>query len=164
MEPDGVVIIKGAQGITGTSRDATFTIGIILIADFSVYRPASDSVQRRSCDPCPSAITGLRQSRSASISQNISCWRLTVSAAIAGMAGALYAHNYNSRWQRRVPRIWLQYVHHDSGIRRTRRYRKYPRICHCSSCCCTLLPELLRFLHDLPYADLCSCTDCGYAL
>ena len=51
MEPDGVVIIKGAQGITGTSRDATFTIGIILIADFSVYRPASGSVQRRSCDP-----------------------------------------------------------------------------------------------------------------
>lgn len=50
MEPDGVVIIKGAQGITGTSRDATFTIGIILLL-ISLFIVSSGSVQRRSCDP-----------------------------------------------------------------------------------------------------------------
>lgn len=51
MEPDGVVIIKGAQGITGTSRGCDLYDWHHPIADFSVYRPASGSVQRRSCDP-----------------------------------------------------------------------------------------------------------------
>lgn len=74
MEPDGVVIIKGAQGITGTSRDATFTIGIILLLFLclsSCVWFSPETVVRS----VPSAITGLRQSRSALISQNISCWR-----------------------------------------------------------------------------------------
>ena len=31
MGADGVVIIKGAQGITGTPKAATFTVGIILV-------------------------------------------------------------------------------------------------------------------------------------
>ena len=31
LEEGGTVIINGAQGITGTPKDATFTIGIILI-------------------------------------------------------------------------------------------------------------------------------------
>ena len=91
MEPDGVVIIKGAQGITGTSRDATFTIGIILllISLFIVLR----LVQSRD--------GSIRDNRIAaeSIGINITKYKLlalTVSAAIAGMAGALYAHNYNS--------------------------------------------------------------------
>ena len=31
MEPDGEVIIKGAQGITGAPTDSNFTLGIILL-------------------------------------------------------------------------------------------------------------------------------------
>ena len=95
MEPDGVVIIKGAQGITGTSRDATFTIGIILllISLFIVLRLIHSRDGR--------AIRAIRDNRIAaeSIGINITKYKLltlTVSAAIAGMAGALYAHNYNS--------------------------------------------------------------------
>ena len=95
MEPDGVVIIKGAQGITGTSRDATFTIGIILllISLFIVLRLIQSRDGR--------AIRSIRDNRIAaeSIGINITKYKLlalTVSAAIAGMAGALYAHNYNS--------------------------------------------------------------------
>ena len=95
MEPDGVVIIKGAQGITGTSRDTTFTIGIILllISLFIVLRLIQSRDGR--------AIRSIRDNRIAaeSIGINITKYKLlalTVSAAIAGMAGALYAHNYNS--------------------------------------------------------------------
>lgn len=95
MDPDGVVIIKGAQGITGTSRDATFTIGIILllISLFIVLRLIQSRDGR--------AIRAIRDNRIAaeSIGINITKYKLlalTISAAIAGMAGALYAHNYNS--------------------------------------------------------------------
>lgn len=95
MEPDGVVIIKGAQGITGTSRDATFTIGIILllVSLFIVLRLIQSRDGR--------AIRAIRDNRIAaeSIGINITKYKLlalTISAAIAGMAGALYAHNYNS--------------------------------------------------------------------
>ena len=31
MEPDGLVIIKGAQGITGAPTDSNFTIGVVLV-------------------------------------------------------------------------------------------------------------------------------------
>lgn len=31
MSEDGDVIIKGAQGITGTPHDSSFTIGIVLL-------------------------------------------------------------------------------------------------------------------------------------
>ena len=31
LAPDGEVLIKGAQGITGTPQAATFTIGVILV-------------------------------------------------------------------------------------------------------------------------------------
>ena len=95
MEPDGVVIIKGPQGITGTSRDATFTIGIILllIALFIVLRLIQSRDGR--------AIKAIRDNRIAaeSIGIHITKYKLmafTISAAIAGMGGALYAHNYSS--------------------------------------------------------------------
>ena len=147
MEPDGVVIIKGAQGITGTSRDATFTIGIILllISLFIVLRLVQSRDGR--------AIRSIRDNRIAaeSIGINITKYKLlalTVSAAIAGSDEC---------------QVWLQYVHHDSGIRRTRRYRKYPRISHCSNFAVCASREA-AFPAVLPYADLCSCTDCGYAL
>ena len=92
MEPDGVVIIKGAQGITGTSRDATFTIGIILllISLFIVLRLVQSRDGR--------AIRSIRDNRIAaeSIGINITKYKLlafTISAALAGVAGVLYAHN-----------------------------------------------------------------------
>lgn len=31
MEPDGQIIINGAQGITGTPKDSNFVIGFVLI-------------------------------------------------------------------------------------------------------------------------------------
>lgn len=95
MEPDGVVIIKGPQGITGTSRDATFTIGIVLllISLFIVLRLIQSRDGR--------AIKAIRDNRIAaeSIGIHITKYKLmafTISAAIAGMGGALYAHNYSS--------------------------------------------------------------------
>ena len=88
------VIMNGAQGITGTPQDATFTIGIILYADHTVYRPASGSVPETDVRSM-----SIRDNRIAaeSIGINITKYKLmafTVSAALAGMAGALYAHNY----------------------------------------------------------------------
>lgn len=95
LEADGVVIVKGPQGITGTSRDASFTIGIILllIALFVVLRLIQSRDGR--------AIKAIRDNRIAaeSIGINITKYKLmafTISAAIAGMGGALYAHNYSS--------------------------------------------------------------------
>ena len=101
MEPDGVVIIKGPQGITGTSRDATFTIGIVLllISLFIVLRLIQSRDGR--------AIKAIRDNRIAaeSIGIHITKYKLmafTISAAIAGMGGALYAHNLSHLWQRQV--------------------------------------------------------------
>ena len=37
LAPDGEVLIKGAQGITGTPQAATFTIGVDPGADYAVY-------------------------------------------------------------------------------------------------------------------------------
>lgn len=95
MEPDGVVIMKGPQGITGTPRDATFLIGVVLllVALFIVLRLVQSRDGR--------AIKAIRDNRIAaeSIGINITKYKLmafTVSAAIAGMGGALYAHNYSS--------------------------------------------------------------------
>lgn len=95
LEADGVVIIKGPQGITGTSRDATFTVGIILvlISLFVVLRLIQSRDGR--------AIKAIRDNRIAaeSIGINITKYKLmafTISAAIAGMGGALYGHNYSS--------------------------------------------------------------------
>lgn len=92
LEADGVVIVKGPQGITGTSRDASFTIGIILllIALFVVLRLIQSRDGR--------AIKAIRDNRIAaeSIGINITKYKLmafTVAAALAGAAGALYAQN-----------------------------------------------------------------------
>lgn len=95
LEPDGVVIMKGPQGITGTSRDATFTVAVILllISLFIVLRLIQSRDGR--------AIRAIRDNRIAaeSVGINITKYKLmafTISAAIAGMGGALYAHNYSS--------------------------------------------------------------------
>ena len=95
MDADGEVLIKGAQGITGTPQAATFTIGVILvlITLFIVMNLVNSRTGR--------AIMAIRDNRIAaeSIGINITKYKLmafTISAAIAGMGGALYAHNYSS--------------------------------------------------------------------
>ncbi len=93
LEPDGKVIIKGAQGITGTPQDSTFTAGFILVllTLFIVLNLINSRDGR--------AIMSIRDNRIAaeSIGINITKYKLmvfTISAALAGAAGALYSHNY----------------------------------------------------------------------
>ena len=92
MEADGVVILNGPQGITGTPKESTFIAGIILILiTLFIVLNLIDSRDGR-------AIKSIRDNRIAaeSIGINITKYKLmafTVSAALAGAAGALYAHN-----------------------------------------------------------------------
>lgn len=92
MDADGVVILNGPQGITSTPKDATFLAGIILIlVTLFIVLNLIDSRDGR-------AIMSIRDNRIAaeSIGINITKYKLmafTVSASLAGAAGALYAHN-----------------------------------------------------------------------
>ena len=95
MDSTGVVIIKGAQGITGTPKAATFTIGVILvlITLFIVLNLINSRTGR--------AIMSIRDNRIAaeSIGINITKYKLmafSISAALAGVAGVLYAHNLST--------------------------------------------------------------------
>lgn len=96
LDPEtGDIIIKGAQGITGTPKSSTFTIGIILVllTLFITLNLIHSRTGR--------AIMAIRDNRIAaeSIGINITKYKLmafTISAAFAGIAGVLYAHNLNS--------------------------------------------------------------------
>lgn len=95
MEADGEVIIKGALGITGTPKNSTFTIGVvlILIALFIILNLVNSRSGR--------AIMAIRDNRIAaeSVGINITKYKLmafSVSAALAGIAGVLYAHNLST--------------------------------------------------------------------
>ena len=92
MDADGEVLIKGAQGITGTPQAATFTIGVILvlITLFIVMNLVNSRTGR--------AIMAIRDNLIAaeSIGINITKYKLmafSISAGLAGVAGVLYAHN-----------------------------------------------------------------------
>lgn len=92
MEPEGKVIINGPQGITGTPKDSTFTIGVILIllTLFIVLNLIHSRSGR--------AIMSIRDNRIAaeSIGINVTKYKLmafSISAALAGVAGVIYAHN-----------------------------------------------------------------------
>ena len=92
LEDGGTVIVKGAQGITGTPRAATFTIGILLLLLTLVI--VLNLINSRS----GRAIMAIRDNRIAaeSIGINITKYKLmafSISAALAGMAGVLYAHS-----------------------------------------------------------------------
>ena len=92
MEPGGKMIISGAMGITGTPRQSTFTIGVILIlVTLFVVLNLINSRDGR-------AIMSIRDNRIAaeSVGINITKYKLMafiISAALAGVAGVLYAHN-----------------------------------------------------------------------
>ena len=93
MEPGGKMIISGAMGITGTPRQSTFTIGVILIlVTLFVVLNLINSRDGR-------AIMAIRDNRIAAESIGIDITKykresiLQISAALAGIGGVLYAHN-----------------------------------------------------------------------
>ncbi len=95
LEEDGMMIIKGAQGITGTPKVATFTIGIVLVllTLFIVINLTNSRTGR--------AVMSIRDNRIAAESVGIPITKyklmaFTISAALAGVAGVLYAHNVSS--------------------------------------------------------------------
>lgn len=95
MEVDGKVIVNGPQGITGTPNQATFTIGMILLIITLVV--VLNLIQSRD----GRAIMAIRDNRIAaeSVGINITKYKLlafSVSAALAGVAGVLYAHNLST--------------------------------------------------------------------
>lgn len=90
---DGFIIINGPQGATGISKLSTFTAGFILIL-FTLF-VVLNLTQSRS----GRAIMAIRDNRIAaeSVGINVTKYKLmafVVSAALAGMAGALYAMNF----------------------------------------------------------------------
>ncbi len=95
LDETGIIIIKGAQGITGTPKAATFTIGVILVLLTLVI--VLNLIHSRS----GRAIMAIRDNRIAaeSIGINITKYKLmafSISAALAGVAGVLYAHNLST--------------------------------------------------------------------
>ena len=95
MEADGQIIIKGAQGISGTPNDSTFTIGIILLLLTLVV------VLNLMYSRAGRAIMAIRDNRIAaeSVGINITKYKImafSISAALAGVAGVLYAHNLST--------------------------------------------------------------------
>lgn len=95
MSETGTVIIKGAQGITGTPNDSTFTVGIILLLiTLAIVLNLIHSRDGR-------AIMSIRDNTIAAESVGIQVTKyklmaFTISAALAGVAGVLYAHNLSS--------------------------------------------------------------------
>lgn len=92
LEDGGKVIVNGPQGITGTPKDSTFFIGVILILVtlFIVLNLIHSRSGR--------AIMAIRDNRIAaeSVGINITKYKLmafSISAALAGVAGVIYAHN-----------------------------------------------------------------------
>ncbi len=95
LEADGRVILAGPQGITNINRCATFLVGVILILItlFIVLNLINSRDGR--------AIMAIRDNRIAAESVGISITKyklmaFTVSAAMAGAAGALYAHSLST--------------------------------------------------------------------
>ena len=95
MEADGQVIVKGALGITGAPKNASFTIGIVLIlVTLFIILNLINSRSGR-------AVMAIRDNRIAaeSVGINITKYKLmafSISAALAGVAGVLYAHNLST--------------------------------------------------------------------
>ena len=95
MESDGDLIINGAQGITGTPKDSNFIVGtiLILITLFIVLNLIKSRDGR--------AIMSIRDNLIAAESVGIRITRyklmaFSISAALAGVAGVLYAHNIST--------------------------------------------------------------------
>lgn len=92
---NGKLILNGPQGAVGVAKMATFTAGVILII-FTLF-VVLNFVNSKS----GRAVTAIRDNRIAAESVGISItrYKLTafiISAALAGMAGALYAMNFST--------------------------------------------------------------------
>ncbi|MCH5262805.1 MAG: branched-chain amino acid ABC transporter permease [Lachnospiraceae bacterium] len=95
IEEDGLVLIKGAQGVTGTPHDSNFTVGVVLVLVtlFIVLNFIHSRTGR--------AVMSIRDNRIAaeSVGINVTKYKLiafTLSASLAGVAGVLYAHNLST--------------------------------------------------------------------
>lgn len=95
MTENGKVIVKGAQGITGTPNDSNFTVGVLLLllTLFIVLNLINSRDGR--------AIMSIRDNVIAaeSIGIQVTKYKLmafSISAALAGVAGVLYAHNLST--------------------------------------------------------------------
>lgn len=92
MESDGLVIMNGAMGITGTPHNSSFTVGIIvLLISLVVVQNLVNSRDGR-------AIMAIRDNYIAAEATgiNVTGYKMmafTISAAIAGAAGVIYSHN-----------------------------------------------------------------------
>ena len=91
----GTWIIKGAQGITGTPKYSNFTIGMILLILSMIF------IQHFIHSRTGRAVMAIRDNRIAAESIGLPVTKLkllcfSISAAFAGIAGVLYAHNLSS--------------------------------------------------------------------
>ncbi|MBR0165102.1 MAG: branched-chain amino acid ABC transporter permease [Lachnospiraceae bacterium] len=92
LSPDGITLIKGAQGVSGTPRDSSFTVAVIvLLLSLIIVQNLIDSRDGR-------AIMSIRDNRIAAEATGIHVTHykmlaFTISAAIAGAAGVLFSHN-----------------------------------------------------------------------
>jgi branched-chain amino acid transport system permease protein len=143
MEADGKMLISGPQGITGITKSSTFLAGVILllITLFIVLNLINSRDGR--------AIMAIRDNRIAaeSIGLNITKYKLmafTISAALAGAGGALYAHNLatlqSSKFNFNTSILILVFVVL-GGIGNIRGSV-------IAAVVLTALPEMLRFLSD----------------
>ena len=145
MESDGDLIINGAQGITGTPKDSNFIVGtiLILITLFIVLNLIKSRDGR--------AIMSIRDNLIAAESVGIRITRyklmaFSISAALAGVAGVLYAHNLNSLmatpknfgYNMSITILVFVVLGGIGNIRGS----------IISAVILTLLPELLRGMHD----------------
>ena len=95
LSENGIAIIKGAQGASGNTRIATFTMGFVLVVITLIIVP--NMVRSRA----GRVIMALRDNRIAaeSVGINVTKYKLTAfvtSAALAGASGALFGLNYSS--------------------------------------------------------------------
>ena len=91
----GKWIIKGAQGITGTPKYSTFTMGMVLLVLSMLF------IQHFIHSRTGRAVMAIRDNRIAAESIGLPATKLkllcfSISASFAGIAGVLYAHNLSS--------------------------------------------------------------------
>ncbi len=95
MDLDGMMLINGPQGITGTPRQSTFLIAVLLLMLALIV--THNFVHSRT----GRAVMAIRDNQIAAetVGLPVTKYKLvafTLSAAIAGVGGVLYAHNINS--------------------------------------------------------------------
>lgn len=91
----GDIILNGAKGISGTPKNTTFTVAVLLL--IVTYLIISNLINSRS----GRAIQAIRDNRIAAESVGIDITKFkilafSISAAMAGVAGVLYSHNISS--------------------------------------------------------------------